>query len=304
MDDFEERAPQAGGRLGGCLVQVVSHGAALVLGAVLGVVGARVVEYYSDPDVLSRQEGELSRAELIRKLDASERAYADLLAENAKVAEAQQTEIAEAGKKVVDLQSQVGAKQDEIKVLELKAKKSAGKSAALKKELEAKVAELAALQTQLDTALAEKAKLEEDLNASHEETRVAREETQVAKDETVDARWAGFVSEGIVAICEKGNRNKLAHCKDEVRAAFTSARQSRFKQCVGSLQAQPRLVRVDDKVKDPELPRWSEWMDQESSFTKNRWYVTFCDPTLPEATLSDPAAPAAPAGAADPLEGL
>ncbi len=286
MDELEEQPP-SGGRIGGCLVQVVTHGVALVLGAVVGVLGAQAVEYYADPEILSRPEGELSRAELIGKLDASERAYAQLLAENAQKQEVAQTEITVAAKKVTDLEGQVMAKQDEIKVLEIKAKKSAGKSAALKKELEAKLAELGALQGQLDTALAEKAQLEVDLQVSKGETDVAREETKTAQGETVDARWAGFVSEGVVAICEKGNRNKLARCKEEVRSAFTSARSARFKQCVGSRQAQPRLVRVDDKVKDPELPRWSEWLSQESGFTEDKWFLTFCDPTLPEADFGD-----------------
>jgi hypothetical protein len=301
MEEFEEQAPAGEGRLSGCLVQVVSHGAALVLGAVLGIVGARVVEYYSDPEILSRPEGELSRAELIGKLDASDRAYTQLLAENAKKQEVAQTEMSEATKKVTDLQTQVGAKQDEIKVLELKAKKSAGKSAALKKELEEKVAELTSLQAELDVARQETAKLEADLVVAHGETESARQETRVAQDETTDARWSGFVSEAVVSICEKGNRNKLAKCKDEVRTAFTSERGARFKQCVGSRQAQPRLVRVDDKVKDPELPRWSEWVGQDSNFTKNHWYITFCDPTLPEAELNETPPSQVPA-AEDPLE--
>lgn len=284
MEEYEGQT-SSGGRLGGCLVQVVSHGAALVLGVVLGIVGARVAEYYANPEILSRPEGELSRAQLIEKLDAAEAAYAQLLAENAKKQEEAQNEITVAAQKVTDLEGQVKSKQDEIAVLELKAKKSAGKSAALKKELEAKQAELDALQTQLTQALEEKAQLEQDLMVSREETRVAREETVVAQGETVDARWNGFVSDGIVSICEKGNRNKLARCKEEVRAAFTSQRAARYKQCVGSRQAAPRLVRVDDKVKDPELPRWSEWVDTESSFTKEKWYITFCDPTLPESSV-------------------
>ncbi|MES2644448.1 MAG: hypothetical protein V4850_33485 [Myxococcota bacterium] len=272
----------------------MSHGAALVLGAVLGIMGARVTEYYQDPEVLSRPEGELSRAELIAKLDASDRAYAQLLAENAKKQEAAQTEVTEATKKVVDLQGQVNAKQDEITVLELKAKKGAGKSASLKKELAAKTEELESLRAQLNTALAEKVRLEEELVVSREETRVAKDEvlvaqgeTRIAQGQTVDARWDGFVSDAIVSICEKGNRTKLGKCKEEVRASLTAQRSAQFKQCVGSQQAQPRLVRMEDKVKDPVMPRWSEWLDQDSTFTKDKWYVTFCDPTLPEATITE-----------------
>ena len=291
MEEYESQAPS---RVGGCLVQAVSHGAALVLGAVLGIGGARVAEYYSDPEMLSRPEGELSRAELIKKLDDSEAAYARLLEENSKKQEVAQNEITVATKKVVDLESQVTKKQDEITVLEVKAKKSAGKSAALKKELEAKLAELESLKLELQTALEDKQRLEvklqeteADLETSRGETVQAQEETKVAQSETVDARWTGFVSEGIVTICEKGNRNKLAKCKEEVRSAFSSSRASKFKHCVASRQAQPRLVRWDDKAKDQQMPRWSEWVDEESTFTKNKWFVTFCDPTLPESTMGD-----------------
>lgn len=283
MDDQE---PAAGGRLGGCLFQVISHGIALVVGAGLGIGGARLAEYYANPEMMGRPEGELSRAELIGKLDASERAYAQLLAETAKKEEAQQGEITAATQKVGELQGAVKSKEEEVKLLELKVKKSQGRSAALKKELEEKVAELDGLKVQLDQALAEKAELEQELVVSREETQSARQETQTARDETVDARWDGFKAEAMVTICEKGNRNKLQRCKDEVTAAMTSARASRFKQCVRSRQATPRLVRVDDKVKDPELPRWSEWVGQESKFTENRWYITFCDPTLPEARVA------------------
>jgi len=112
MDDFEQATNAGtGSRVGGCLLQVVTHGIALVLGAGLGIGGARLAEYYANPEIMSRPEGELSRAELIAKLDASERAYAQLLAEAAKKEEAQQTEIDSATKKVTDLEGAVTSKQ-------------------------------------------------------------------------------------------------------------------------------------------------------------------------------------------------
>lgn len=284
MADYDN--PEGGGsRVSGCLLQVVTHGVALVLGAVAGILGAQVAEYYSNPELMSRPEGDLSRAELISKLEASERAYAELLAEQGRKDEAQKTEIEAATKKVTDLESAVSKKEEEVKVLELKAKKSANKSAALKKELEAKLAELDALKLELETALADKAKLEADLLVSREETAMARQETEVARGETVDAKWEGFKAEAAVQICEKGNRNKLAKCKSEVSAALTSTRAKQFKHCLASGQATPRLVRKDKKDEDP-LPRWAEWFDQNSDFTEGEWYIVFCDPTLPEATLS------------------
>lgn len=288
MSEFEETPAT---KAGGCLMQVLTHGVALVLGAVLGVVGGRAAEYLANPDVLSRPEGEMSRADLISKLDEAEKKYAELLAESQKKEASAKTEFETATAKVADLEGQVGKKEEEVKVLQLKVKKGAKKSAALEKELADRQAELDALKVELETAKADVTRLTADLEVSREETRSARSETFVAKGETIDAKWDGFKSDSMVQICEKGNRNKLAKCKDEVRAALDSSRAQRFKHCLASGQASPRLVKVDSKEKDPQLPRWSEWLNAEGKFTKNDWYVVFCDPSLPEAQMEEPAAP-------------
>lgn len=283
----EEEIEEGQSRTGGCLMQIVTHGVALVLGSLIGVLGWQAIEYLKNPEELARPEGNLSRAELIRKLDDAEAKYSSLLAENAKQDEAQRGELETAAAKVADLEGQVGSKVDEVKVLELKVKKAKGQSAALKKELEAKQAELTELQVQLTEAQEEQQRLREDLTVSKEETRSAREETRLSKGETVDAQWEAFKGEVVLSVCEKGNRKRMETCREEVRGSLGSTRAARFKQCVGSRQAQPRLVRVDDKEKDPELPRWSEWLNAESKFTKDRWYVVFCDPTLPESRMQD-----------------
>jgi DNA repair exonuclease SbcCD ATPase subunit len=264
-------------------MQVVTHGVALALGAVLGVLGAQAIEYARDPETLARAEGNLSRAELIRQLDAAEAKYAALLLETAKKDEAQRSELESATARVTSLETDVAKKADEVQVLELKVKKAKGQSAALKKELEAKQAELTELQEQLAEAQAEQQRLEGELTVSRSETQEAREETRVAQGETVDARWEGFRTTVVLTVCEKGNRKRMETCRGEIQAAMDSKRAARFKQCVGSWQAQPRLVRVDDKDKNPELPRWSEWLAEESKFAGQKWYLVFCDPSLPEA---------------------
>lgn len=298
MSDYDTPEPPEPppSRAGGCLVQAVTHAVALALGAVLGIVGASMIEYYQNPELLDRPEGELSRAELISRLDTSEKAYAELLAEKAKQENDSKGEVEAANQKVGTLQTQVEKKQEEMAVLEAKVKKSAGKSASLKKELAAKQAELESLQGQLTQALAEKAQLEVDLSVSREETDVARTETTVARGETdvarnqtIDAKWQGFKSDAMVQICEKGNRNKLSKCRDAVTETLTSSRGAKFKRCLSSGQASPRLIAFDKKIDDPELPRWSEWMNQDSSFTADKWYIIFCDPTLPEANFGSDA---------------
>jgi len=286
MSEFDDAA-QPASRVAGCMFQVVTHAIALALGSVGGILGVQFAEYQQNPEIFKRPEGELSRAELIAKLDASQKAYEELLKEQGQKEEQAKTELTAANKKVDDLQGQVTKKEEEVKVLALKAKKSANKSAALTKELEAAQAELEALRVQLDTALAEKAQLEKDLSFSQEETRMARQETDVARGETVDAKWDGFKAEAAVQICEKGNRNKLAQCKTEVSSALSSARATQYKHCLRSGQAEPRLVKADLKRTESfEMPRWGEWFGQNSKFTEDTWYIVFCDPTLPEAQLS------------------
>ena len=92
MSEFDD-AGQSGSRVSGCMFQVVTHAIALALGSVGGILGVQMAEYYQDPETMSRPEAELSRAELIAKLDASERAYAELLAEQGRKEETQKTEI-------------------------------------------------------------------------------------------------------------------------------------------------------------------------------------------------------------------
>jgi len=281
MSDSDEEGGSS--RTGGCLMQIVTHGVALVLGAVIGVLGAQALEYARDPETMARAEGDLSRAELIRQIDAAEAKYAALLSETAKMDDAQRSELESATAKVTTLEGNVSTKADEVKVLELKVKKAKGQSAALKKELEAKQAELSELQEQLVVAQTEQYRLQGALTVSQGETQEAREETRVSQGETVDARWEAFRTTVVLTVCEKGNRKRMETCRGEVQGAMDSKRAARFKQCVGSRQAQPRLMRVDDKDKDPELPRWSEWLSEESKFAGKKWYIVFCDPTLPEA---------------------
>ncbi len=276
------------------LPRILSHAAALALGAVLGIGGARMAEYMEDPVAMSRPEGSLSRAQLIARLDAAEKARAEIegqLATKSEEATQASTALQEAGQKVTVLETKVSDTEGEIKILELKVKKSQGKSAALQKQLEDKLSELETLKAQLDVALEQKAQLQVELKDSKEETRVAREETEDAKRETDDARidavnakWEGFQSQAMVDICEKGSRSKLSKCRDEVLAGLSQERAGRFKQCVLSGQASPRLLKVDPKVKDAQLPKWSEWFNEAGKFTKKNWYIVFCDPTLPEAS--------------------
>lgn len=281
---FEDPPAQTGSKLTGCLIQAVTHGIALVGGVVIGILGLQVYEYVANPEMMSKPEADLSRAELLQRLEESERAYATLLAETRRVDEEQTAQLADANKKVTTLETEVAAKEKEVEDLQAKAQKGAVKSAALKKELADKTAELEALRAELTAAKVEQERLKKDLEVSRAETAQARQETQVARGQTVDARWDGFRADVLLQVCEKGNRNKLSQCREEIGAALNSQRAAKYKHCLKSNQASPRLVKVDDKARDVSLPAYSEWLDQESKFSEGEFYLTFCDPTLPEAT--------------------
>lgn len=183
----------------------------------------------------------------------------------------------EAQEKVEDLRGQIEKKEEELKVLEKKAKQNV----ALKKELEQKKAELAELQVALDNAEKERVELVEKLQTAYTEVSVARAQTKAAKQEVIEVKWDEFKARALVDICEKGTKGKMEKCREAVEAALTPDREARYRECARKKAAVPQLRR---KTKDEkELPAFGEWMGQGSKFMKNEWYILFCDPTLPEA---------------------
>ncbi|MEN9786147.1 MAG: hypothetical protein RLZZ299_1411 [Pseudomonadota bacterium] len=292
------------------LPPALTHVAAILLGALLGVGGSSLAEYLEDPEAMSRPEAQLSKAKLVKRLVATEQKRvgleADLAARSEEIAKAN-SELDAAGQKVQTLETKVQDTEQEVKILELKVQRSQGKSAALQRELEAKQAELEDLRGQLTVALEEKAQLEQDLEVSRSETREARDATQAAnretdraKRETVEALWEGFRAQATNEICVKGSRSKMEKCREDVDAALDGKRRARYKQCIATGQATPRLLQVDTKQKDAGLPRWSEWFDEENKLTRQKWFIVFCDPTLPEARGERAAVPRR----ADPLDDL
>lgn len=284
-DEAEESPSQAVG----CLIKLVSHGVVLIAGLALGYLIPVILEQYENPEIMASPEAESSRAELIAKLEAQEKAYQDLLEQTSKLDTEQKTQLSTASAKVVDLEGKVAAAEKELEISKAKEKKSAGKSAARKKELDEKEAELAALKEQLATAIAEKEQLTAALEVSRQETATARQETTVARGETATARadeaWSKFRGDAIVKVCKKGTEKKMDNCRNEATDAVDLLA-SRFKGCVLSRQATPRLVEVVDK-RSVSLPSFSQWLDQDSDFTRDKFYVTFCDPSLPEAPADE-----------------
>lgn len=192
-----------------------------------------------------------------------------------------------ADEKVKGLEDQVSDKQNRVKSLEAEMKKRGQRGKAIMKELKAARVELTQLREELAVAVEEKAELTaelkvtvEKLEETEETLKVTKNKLEVAKKDVLKNRWIGFVQDGMLQICEKGNRKKMGKCRETVTAAFTPEMGDKFRHCIKSGQAVPSVIEVEKKQQG--LPAYSEWLGQSNRVTKG-WYVMFCDPTLPEA---------------------
>ena len=178
---------------------------------------------------------------------------------------------------VDNLEDEIAVKEGEIADLEVKAKESLS----LRRELIRRKTELKGLKQKLVAAEQERTGLIEKLEEALVEVSVAKGVARQAKRDTMDERWERFLAETMLQVCEKGSRNKLEKCRNVVKASFSVERERRYRECVRARNSVPQLRHADKSTK--ELPMFAEWLDQDSRFTKNRWYFLFCDPTLPEA---------------------
>jgi hypothetical protein len=100
-----------------------------------------------------------------------------------------------------------------------------------------------------------------------------------AEGDVLDNRWKAFLQEGQLTVCEKGGRKKMGKCREAILATL-GGMEDKFRHCVKSGQAVPGLVEAEKDMQG--LPDYSFWLNEDDRITKG-WFVTLCDPTLPEA---------------------
>jgi len=259
-------------------LKVVAAIQVLVAMAALGMGGA--TGWYIGRDRLQKEQDailQMSAQDAVQKIQALQDQYQALVDRCQPLEESERDKLIETQQKVEDLRSQITEREAEVARLEIKAKENVS----LKRELEKKKAELADLVVQLETAEKERAQLVEKLQSAYEEVSVQKAQTVAAKQETMAVRWDEFKARSIIEICEKGTKNKMEKCRTTVEAAFTPAREQLYKECARKKGAVPTLRHRQKNEK--ELPSFAQWVDESSKFTKDDWYILFCDPTLPEA---------------------
>lgn len=195
------------------------------------------------------------------------------------------TKLEESNTKVTALTTQVQEKEAHVASLEKKMASRAARGRALVLELESAKAELVTLKEKLHVAEAEKASLAAELKATVERLTVTAEDlakqksaTRRAKTDAINNKWASFVNDAQLMMCERGFKRGMLKCRDIVKSSFSLLLQDRFAHCVRAGQQAPSLLKLD---KNDDLPAFAVRLNQDDRRTKS-WAVTLCDPTLPE----------------------
>jgi chromosome segregation ATPase len=190
---------------------------------------------------------------------------------------------------VADLESQLGNYEEEVQKLKSAAKKGKAGAVAAQKKWRAMESEIVELKTRLaqaeeerDVALEELQETVVALNQQIKETRKAKNEVRRYKDLNTKHSWESFVANAKIAICGElwvSGRGRQRRCNEAVQEALTPEIKTRFATCVDSYQSTPLFLRKETD----DLPSFTVSLPK-NRFTKNKWYIQFCDPTLPEGT--------------------
>ncbi len=255
----------------------------LAIGALVGAgIGYALHAALADPVEMMASEPLIIKQELTDE---------EILAFCSDEVDAERTKLWDAQDKVEDLESELDAKRAELATMEAneeKNKEKAAKAAKRFKEMEAEIerleTELVQAETQRDEALAELKVTVAALEVQIKETDKQRKRAERFRDESHKNLWTSFKAEAKVEICDRGTRRRHGKCHESIDVILETRIMNPFMECVDSNQATPRLVQAEDK--GATLPAYAEWLDpdKENRDTKKRWYVQFCDPTLPEAS--------------------
>ena len=208
----------------------------------------------------------------------------------------QTTRIEALNVQIDDLQRDLAAKRAEVVALETRSSTrtgrgaSAGELGAAREALAQLTLQLQALQTEKQDLVAQLTRTQAqlaDAEAAVVETRAAYDAqvdaTHAAEDDAATNKYGRFLADAQLAICEKGGRKKLGDCRATVSTRLQQAAiQDDFYQCVRSGQATPVVAFAEGRAA---LPAHSAYLRPGDKILDG-WYVTLCDPTLPEARLA------------------
>ena len=204
--------------------------------------------------------------------------------------DAERTKLWDAQDDVEDLEAELEAKRTELENMKAVNEENAEKAAIAAKKWKEMEAEIERLEGALEVAEVQRDEALEELKVTVKALEVQIKETEIQRvraehfrDESHKNLWTSFKNETKVEICDRGSQRRHGKCHDSINLLLETNIKNQFMECVDGNMATPLLLQADDK--DAKLPSFSAWLDpdKENRDTKKRWYVQFCDPTLPEA---------------------
>jgi len=255
-------------------VAIFALGIGVIAGAILGYVANLM---FSEPEinipppvVLKEEISDEDLMELCEELTDEEKAR-----------------VLEVQDRVRSLQEELADKEAQLVALQDQQEVDEARQAEARRVWRDMEAEVASLRVQLAEAEAERDQLRveltdtlQDLDRQIAETNRYKQEAIRYKEESTVNLWSAFLNNAKVQICDRGSRRRHAKCHESVEAALNADVRSRFTTCVDSYQAVPVLRKAE---KDDPIPQFAEELPEDNRFTRKGWYISFCDPTLPEA---------------------
>lgn len=267
LDDDLDYRPRSG--LPAWLLPIATSGMALGVG--IGVGGLAGWLLFSSAPERVEVPRELTEAELID-------ACAPFVATAS-------SDLEEAQTKVAVLRSDLARKEARVKDLEEEMERRNERGKAFVAEFNRLKQELEDTREQLAQAEREKAALVEELErtvAQLEQTEEALEQqtelTELAREDALANKWAAFVNDAQLEICERGNRKRMGKCRETVVTRLDAAMRDRYAHCIRAGQEAPTLHELE---KGEAAPAFARMLGEDDRRTRD-WYVDLCDPTLPE----------------------
>lgn len=95
-----------------------------------------------------------------------------------------------------------------------------------------------------------------------------------------EALWTAFLAQSRLDLCDRGGAQKTGRCRDDVLGSLDERVHQVFLRCLRSGQEPPSLREAERGQE--QLPQFASWLGPDDRATRD-WFLLGCDPTLPEA---------------------
>lgn len=271
-----------------------SHGAARLIGALIGGVGFAIVVGVGVMVLNERMQPEPSELPPVAQDDQSLPIVPDEVAEATDELEpppelSPAEQLREAQHQVETLQTELTARNAELASLEEQlAKRDAvdaaardrarARQAAVEHEIESLKFELAEARTERDALRADLKEALAEVDRQVKQNDRLRTTAVAFKEASSENLWYAFTNNAKVRICDRGTYKRRQSCEEDLDTWFDDKQHAAFTSCVNTQQAVPMLWKAEDDT----IPAQAQRIDARDRERGDDWFVIYCDPSLPE----------------------